>query len=441
MFNVGVIGAGYVGLVTAACLAEMGNKVICVDNDLKKITGLKKGKIPIYESGLSELIKRNVNSGKLVFGSSVKEATVKSTIIFICVSTPTRADGNVDMTYVAKVAEEIAGAMNGGYKIIVGKSTVPAQTGERVRQTLELRRKSKRMDFDVVSNPEFLSEGNAVHDSLHPNRIVIGVSSKRAEKIMRELYGPFKVPLVVTNIATAEIIKHACNCFLASKISYINLIARLCEKIGADVAKVAEGMGLDKRIGNQFLNAGAGFGGNCFPKDLDAFIHLLDSNGCDADLLKSVRKINQEQGNLIVKKIEDTLWTLKGKTICVFGLSFKPETDDVRNSISLSVIRSLLALEAQIKAYDPQANEKARIEMGKEIKICKNAYEAAKKSDCIVLMTEWKEFSELNLVKLKKVMTQPVMIDGRNMFDPAAMNKIAFKYISVGRPVKNNLNE
>jgi len=430
MQKVAVIGAGYVGLVTATCLAELGNRVICVDNDTKKLNALKKGLIPIYEPGLKELVLKNKKARRLSFIHSIQDATKKSDIIFICVGTPARADGGADLIAVEKVASLIAKSMN-GYKLIVGKSTVPAETGMHIKQTISLNNPGHH-EFDVVSNPEFLREGQAIHDTFHPDRIVVGVESKRAEDVMRSLYSPLKAPIVVTNIPTAEIIKHACNCFLAAKISYINALAQICERINADVEKVAEGMGLDKRIGRAFLNAGAGFGGYCFPKDLDAFIHLAQSKGYDFELLKAVRKINAEQMKLMLKKVEEALWIVKGKTIGVLGLSFKAETDDVRNSISIEIIRSLMAAGAKVKAYDPKAMEKARAEL-KGVSFCRNAYEAAKGSDCLLVMTEWEEFRELDLKKVKSLLRQPVVIDGRNMFDPKAMKKHGFAYKCVGR--------
>ena len=430
MQKVAVIGAGYVGLVTAVCLAELGNRVICIDNDTRKINSLKKGVMPIYEPGLKELVQKNRKAGKLQFIHSIGEATKKSDIIFICVGTPARADGGADLIAVEKVASLIAKAMN-GYKLIVGKSTVPAETGMHIKQTISLNN-PKRYDFDVVSNPEFLREGQAIHDTLHPDRIVIGVDSKRAETAMRRLYAPIKAPIVVTNIPTAEIIKHACNCFLSTKISFANALAQICERINADVEKVAEGMGLDKRIGRAFLNAGAGFGGYCFPKDLDAFIHLAQVKGYDFELLKAVRKINIEQKKLILKKVEDALWIVKEKTIGVLGLSFKPETDDTRNSISLEIIRELIASGAKVRAFDPQAMDKAKAEL-KGVKYCRSAYEAAKGSDCLLVMTEWDEFRSLDLKKLKTLLRQPVVIDGRNMFDPAHMKRNGLVYKCVGR--------
>jgi UDPglucose 6-dehydrogenase len=431
MQKVAVIGAGYVGLVTAACLADLGNRVICVDNDRKKLENLKKGIIPIYEPGLEELIVKNRKSRRISFINSIKEATRKSEIIFICVGTPTQGShGQTDLSAVEKVASEIARAMN-GYKLIVSKSTVPTQTGERIKRTVEMIKRGS-VDFDVVSNPEFLREGSAIYDTMHPERIVIGVESSRAQELMRKLYSPIKAPIVVTNIPTAEIIKHACNSFLSTKISFINAIANICELVNADVEKVAEAMGLDKRIGRQFLNAGAGFGGYCFPKDLDAFIHFAGNKGYDFELLKVVRKINTDQKKLLMRKIEDTLWIIKDKNIGVLGLSFKPNTDDIRNSISIEMIKMLQHSQAKIKAYDPHAMGKTRTIL-KEVKLCKDAYETARNSDCLLIMTEWDEFKQLDLFKLKKLLRQPVIIDGRNIFDPQRMKELGFVYKCVGR--------
>ncbi len=428
--KVAVIGAGYVGLVTATSLADLGNQVICVDNDRKKLENLKKGIIPIYEPGLKEMVLKNKKAKRLIFTHSIKEATQKSEIIFISVNTPPLPDGGADLSAVERVSSEIAKAMK-EYKVIVGKSTVPAETHERIKKAVEML-KSPDVEFDVASNPEFLREGHAVSDTLHPDRVVIGVESRRAEALLRKLYAPLKAPILVTNITTAEIIKHACNSFLSIKISYINAVADICERVNADVEKVAEGMGYDKRIGRQFLNAGAGFGGNCFPKDLDAFIHLADKKGYDFEMLKAARKVNFNQKKLMVKKIEDALWIIKDKAIGVLGLSFKAETDDIRNSIAIDVIEMLLAKGARIKAYDPQAMEKAKKEL-KGVSFAKDIYDAAKNSDCLLIMVEWQEFQKMDLKKLKKLMRQPIIVDGRNLFDPAKMKEAGFVYKCVGR--------
>ena len=430
MKKAAVIGAGYVGLVTATCLAELGHTIICVDNDRKKLENLRKGIIPIFEEGLEDLVKKNKKAKRLIFSHSIREAAEKSEIIFICVNTPPLPDGGADLSMVEKVAAEIAGVMN-GYKVIVGKSTVPAETHEKIKRTIDRITKGKA-DFDVASNPEFLREGHAVNDTLHPDRIVVGVESKRAEKILRELYKPISAPLVITNITTAEIIKHACNSFLSTKISYINAVANICERVDADVEKVAEGMGFDKRIAKDFLKAGAGFGGNCFPKDLDAFIHLAEKKGYDFQLLKTVRQINTDQKKLIIKKIEDVIWNIKDKTIAVLGLSFKAQTDDIRNSIAIEMVNLLKAKGAKIKAYDPQGMEKARAVLS-GVQFAKDAYSAAKNADCLLIMTEWDEFKKLDLAKIKKLLAQPVVVDSRNIFDPQKMIGLGFVYKCIGR--------
>jgi len=328
MRNVCVIGTGYVGLVTGACLSELGHKVICVDNDISKIALLKKNKIPIYEPGLEEIVKKNTKNKRLSFTAKIKEGVEKSEIIFIAVGTPPRDDGSADLSYVEIVAREIAENMN-TYKLIVDKSTVPVETGERGEMTIK-RNIKKNIDFDVASNPEFLREGSAVYDTFNPDRIVVGVKTKKAETLLKELYSPIKAPVLVTDIKSAEIIKHASNSFLAMKISYINAVANICEKTGADIVKVAEGIGMDSRIGKSFLNAGIGFGGFCFPKDLEAFYWISKKVGFDFKLLKEVKEINEYQRALLLKKIEEAVWNLKGKTIGILGLAFKPETDDMR---------------------------------------------------------------------------------------------------------------
>ena len=430
MQRVGVIGAGHVGLVTAAVFADLGNKVICQDADNQKIKRLQKGSIPIYEPGLEKLVKKNVKARRLTFTHNLPKLVDKCLIIFICVGTPPRKDGSADLTSVENVARRIAKNMK-EYKIIVGKSTVPVETGERIRHTILMHNRSN-VEFSIVSNPEFLREGLAIEDSLHPDRIVLGVEDKRAEKIMRALFKPIEAPIVITNIKTAEIIKHASNSFLATKISFINAVAQLCERVGADVSRVADGMGLDKRIGRAFLNAGCGFGGFCFPKDLDAFIYIAKKSGYDFALLNEVVKINKEQKQLLVKKIEEAVWIIRGKTVGILGLSFKPNTDDIRFSVSLDVIRMLQSEGARIKAYDPQAMPQTKKE-AKGIKFCQNSYEVARNSDCLLVMTEWEEFRHLNLIRIKKLLRQPIIVDGRNIFEPKQMKKLGFIYKSIGR--------
>ena len=425
-----VIGTGYVGLTTGVCLAEIGHSVVCVDNDKNKITLLKNGKIPIYEPGLEDILKKNVRKKHLSFSTNIKEAVAKSDVIFICVGTPPRDDGSADLSYIENVASEIAKNMN-AYKLIVDKSTVPVETGEKVEMTIK-RNLKKNISFDVASNPEFLREGSAVHDTFNPDRVVIGVSSKKAEKILREIYKPLNTKILVTDIKSAEIIKHAANSFLATKISFINAVSNICERCGADVEKVAEGMGLDKRIGSAFLNAGIGFGGFCFPKDLEAFLWISEKLGYQFDLLRNVREINEYQKKVFIKKIEDALWIVKGKTIGILGLAFKPNTDDMRFAPSIDIIKVLQNEGAIIKAYDPKAAEKAR-EVLKDVTYCKNLYEVADGSDCLAILTEWDEVRNIDLKKIKKLLKHPIIIDGRNVFEPQSMKKLGFIYKSIGR--------
>lgn len=427
--NISIIGSGYVGLVTGSCLAELGNKVICADSDNKKITGLKKGIIPIYEPGLEELVANNVKRKRLSFTSSIKDAVKGSAVIFTAVGTPTLDNGEADLAGIENVARNIAINMT-GYRLIVEKSTVPVETGEWVKRTVSTYIKHK-VKFDVASNPEFLREGSAINDFMHPDRIVIGVESKRARDILVNLYKPLNAPFVITNIKSAELIKHASNAFLATKISFINAISRICDKVGADVEEVAKGMGLDKRIGRDFLNAGVGYGGSCFPKDLDAFISICEKLGYNFELLKSVKNVNAEQKSFILKKIKDSLWIIKDKTISVLGLSFKPDTDDIRNAPSLDIIKALKVEGAKIRVYDPQAMKKTK-EILDGVKFCKDPYEACTGSDCLLIVTEWNEFKELDFAKVKKLLKRPLIIDGRNIYEPRSLEKLGFTYIGVG---------
>jgi UDPglucose 6-dehydrogenase len=430
MAKIAIVGTGYVGLVTGTCFAEVGHEVICVDNDLKKVEFLQAGGIPIYEPGLEELVKKNVADKRLRFTGEIADGVKNSEVIFIAVPTPPRPDGSVDMSFVEKVAREIAGAMT-EYKIIVDKSTVPVKTGERVAETIKRYNKHK-VDFDVVSNPEFLREGCAVEDLMHPDRVVIGVSSDRPVAKLKEIYVPFNAPIIVTDINSAELIKHACNSFLALKISYANALSAICEASGANIDDVVHGMGLDKRIGRSFLNAGLGYGGSCFPKDLSAFIHIAEQLGYDFKMLKDVQHINADQIARFLKKIHDTLWIVKDKTIAVLGLAFKPNTDDMRLAPSLEIIKPLLEEGARIRAYDPKAMEKAR-EFLPDIEYCDSAYAAASGAEALVVCTEWEEFSRLDLEKLRSVMAHPIVLDGRNVFDPKRMKELGFDYISIGR--------
>ena len=426
-----IIGTGYVGLVSGACFADIGNTVICVDNDEEKIRHLNAGKIPIYEPGLGEIVKRNKKEGRLFFSSSIRDGVKKCAVIFIAVGTPSRDNGEADLTFVENVSREIAASMP-SYRLIVEKSTVPVNTGEWVEHTIKVFNK-RNIKFDVASNPEFLREGSAIKDFMKPDRIVIGVKSRKAREMLTELYKPLKAPIVVTDIKSAEIIKHASNSFLATKISFINAISDICDKVGADIVEVARGIGLDRRIGEEFLNAGIGFGGSCFPKDLSAFIRIAERIGYDFGMLKEAQKVNEYQKVLLVKKIEGLLWNLSKKTITVLGLSFKPDTDDVRNAPALDIIEMLRKEGARVKVYDPQAMDKARKILPKGVEFCKDAYSAAKNSDCILLATEWNEFKELDFKKIRRQMRQPILVDGRNIYDPAEMKRIGFTYIGIGR--------
>ncbi len=430
MRNICVIGAGHVGLVTGTCLAELGNKVICVDNDTRKIDKLTKGVMPFYEPGLEEMVHRNMNNGRLSFTISIEEGVKISDIIFITVGTPQKANSEADLSFVEAVSRDIAKAMN-NYKLIVEKSTVPVKTGNWVKRTIGLSNTCS-VDFDVISNPEFLREGSAISDFMHPDRIVIGVESERAAGIMTELYKPLNAPIIVTNIESAEIIKHASNSFLALKISFINAIANICEKVGADAVKVAEGMGYDKRIGSAFLEAGIGYGGYCLPKDVAAFLKIAEELGYDFELLRVVQKINDMQRQQIVKKVKQALWNLNGKTIGILGLSFKPDTDDIREAPSIDIIEQLQREGAKIKAYDPQARENANAVL-QGVEYCENPYQLAENSDALVVITEWDEFKDLDLPKLKQLLKQPVVIDGRNIYDPQKMKELGFIYQGVGR--------
>lgn len=428
--KIAIIGTGYVGLVTGACFADLGNEVICVDNDQAKIQGLKRLIIPFFEPGLEELVKKNVAKKRLVFTSNIKQAVEKSAVIFIAVGTPPQENGEADLTGIENVSSEIARNMK-DYRLIVEKSTVPVETGDWVRHTIEINNRYK-VRFDVASNPEFLREGSAINDFMHPDRIVIGVESKKAKDLLLELYRPLRAQVVITDIKSAELIKHASNSFLATKISFINAIAVICEKAKADISKVALGMGLDGRIGKSFLDAGLGYGGACLPKDLDAFIKIAEELGYDFHLLKAVRKTNEEQKDFFINKVRKSLWIIKGKTVGILGLTFKPNTDDIRNAVALKIIGELQKEGAKVKAYDPVGMEKAR-KVLKDVKLCRNPYEVADASDCLLIVTEWNEFKELDLKKIKKLLRQPLIIDGRNIYDPQEMKKLGFRYLGLGK--------
>ncbi len=429
--NLTIIGTGYVGLVTGTCFADLGNEVICADNDEKKIKVLNDGGIPIYEPGLEELIKKNREKGRLSFTTDIEEAVKASTVIFICVGTPPREDGSADLTAIEKVSKVIAGCMN-SYKIIVEKSTVPVETGEWVRKTINMF-KEHSGDFDIASNPEFLREGSAIEDFMKPDRVVVGVESERAEEILKELYGPLKSKIVVTDIKGAEIIKHASNSFLATKISFINALSNICERTGSDINAVAEGVGMDSRINTHFLKAGVGFGGSCFPKDLKAFIHISETLGYPFNMLKEVEKINEMQKDLLIKKISDAVWNLPDKVIGIWGLAFKPNTDDIRSAPALDIIGRLIDQGAKIRAFDPAAMENTKAELGEKITYCQDVYDVAKGSDCVILMTEWNEFKEIDWQRVKDLMKQPVVLDGRNIYDSNKLKKMGFNYMGIGR--------
>ena len=433
--KVAIIGTGYVGLTTGTCLAELGHDVICIDNDLKKIEKLNQGQSPIFEPGLTELIVKNKNAGRLTFASDLRPAVQNSEIIFICVNTPPKPDGHADLKYVEAVAREIAQTINGDYKVIVDKSTVPVHTAEKVKETI-LKYSIDQAKFDVVSNPEFLREGSAVKDTLEPDRIVIGVDSDKARDKMLELYQPLIVktnaPVKIVSVRSAELIKHGANTFLASKISFANLIAQTCEEAGADALEVLEAIGLDDRIGPQFLKPGIGFGGSCFPKDIAAYKKTLEVLGINSMLVEAIEKINDDAWQRFIKKIEKELWVLDGKVIGVLGLAFKPNTDDIRNAPALKIIEKLKRDGARIKAYDPQAQNNTK-QVLDDLEYCLDPYEAAKDSEALIICTEWDEFKNLDLAKIKELMTTPIIFDGRNIYDPEIVGKLGFQYFGVGR--------
>ncbi|MEW6410510.1 MAG: UDP-glucose/GDP-mannose dehydrogenase family protein [Nitrospirota bacterium] len=431
--NICVIGTGYVGLVTGACFSEFGIKVTCVDKEKKKIEALKKGQIPLYEPGLEEIVKRNTKEERLLFTSDIAHAVRKSLVIFIAVGTPPRGDGSADLAGIDEVARAIAENMN-GYKVIVTKSTVPVGTGERIRKII-IQSQREKSNFDIASNPEFLREGSAIEDFMRPNRVVIGASSEQAIAILKDLYSPLyliETPFVITDIKTAEMIKYATNAFLATKISFINEIANICEKVGADVHVVAKGIGLDNRIGPKFLHPGPGYGGSCLPKDALAISKIARDHGYEFKLIDTVISVNDRQKVIMVEKIKKAVGDLKGKTIGVLGLSFKPNTNDIRESPAIAVINRIQKEGAKIKAYDPAAIEEAKKVLEKVI-YCKDSYEVAKNSDALIIMTEWNQFRNLDIIKLKDIMKKPMIIDLRNIYDPKRMKELGFDYTSVGR--------
>ena len=432
--HIGIIGTGYVGLVTGACFAEFGLFVTCVDRDKKKIKSLKKGIVPFYEPGLDELVKRNLEQGRLEFTTTIEKAVESSLVLFIAVGTPRRGDGSADLRYVDQVAGEIAKNIH-GYKVIVMKSTVPVGTGEKITKIVS-RNLKEQTDFDIVSNPEFLREGSAIEDFMRPDRVIIGAASQQAIAIMQDLYKPLyliETPFVITNIETAELIKYASNSFLATKISFINEIAGLCEKVGADVHIVAKGMGIDKRIGSKFLHPGPGYGGSCLPKDTNALLKLAELHDMELGIVKAAKKANERQRESVLTKIKDALGVLKGKTIAVLGLSFKPNTDDTREAPSLYIIKKLMKEKASIRVYDPVSMKEAQ-KIIPSIKYCKNAYEAVKGADALVIVTEWNQFRNLDLDRIKKLLKKPYFFDLRNIYEPRKLKEKGFKYFCIGRP-------
>lgn len=426
--KIAIIGSGYVGLVTGACFAELGNKVICVDSNKEKIAKLKKGIMPLYEPGLENLVSQNVREGRISFTTNIKGAVRQAEIIFICVGTPPKENGEPDLTAVENVVKEIA-LIADDYKLIVEKSTVPVQTASWLRRLVE---KYIKTECDIAVNPEFLREGSAVHDFMNPDRIVIGSDSSRAFALLSEIYKPLNAPILLTDINSAELIKHLSNAMLAQKISTINLIALLCEETNADIETVAKGVGMDKRIGHDFLRAGIGYGGFCFPKDLDALIQILKKNNIDSTLFDSIQEVNKKIKQHFVEKIEKALGNLKGKNLAILGLAFKPNTDDVRFAPSIYIINKLQEKGAKIKVYDPKAMEKAK-NIFRNLKYCKSAYDAAKNAHALIILTEWQEFKEIDLPKIKSLLKQPIIIDGRNIFNKERMREIGFTYVSVGR--------
>lgn len=425
-----VIGTGYVGLVTAACFADLGHEVVAADRDGKRISLLERGEVPIYEPGLQDVVARARASGRLRFTTDTGEAVRASEVIFITVGTPPREDGEADLTAVAAVAEDIAGSLT-EYRLIVEKSTVPIRTGERIRDQIRLLTRGA-VPFEVACNPEFLREGSAVHDFLHPDRIILGVESPRAEELLREVYRSFESPILVTDLATAELIKHASNAFLALKISYINAIANLCERLGTDVRLVADGMGYDRRIGRAFLDAGVGYGGSCFPKDVAAFIRIARDAGYEFRLLEEVARINEEQREVLLRHLKDALWVVANRTVAVLGLAYKPNTDDIRESPAIAIVRRLCGEGARVRAYDPAAEANARVVLP-DVAYCPDPYEAARGSDALIILTDWDEFRRLDLERLRDVMRRPVLIDGRNILDPQEARAAGFYYVGMGR--------
>ncbi len=430
--KIAVVGTGYVGLVLGACLAETGNDVVCIDKDEAKVRQLRRGAMPIYEPGLEEMVRRNRSEKRLEFTKDLPKAVRGATIVFIAVGTPQHEDGSADLTHVLGVASEIAKAMN-GYKVIVDKSTVPVGTAARVRDVI---RRETTHPFSVVSNPEFLKQGAAVEDFLKPDRVVIGVDDKRGEEVMRELYAPFTrtgAPIMVMDCPSAELSKYAANALLATRISFMNEIANVCEAYGANVDHVRKAIGSDRRIGPSFLFPGIGFGGSCFPKDIKALVKFSGDRGYDFQTLKAVDRVNEAQKVRFVAKLEKHFGSLRGKTIAVWGLSFKPRTDDMREAPAIPLINRLLRAKAKVQAFDPQAKPVALRIFGKKIVLANRNYDALKGADALVIATEWNEFREPDFARMRKLMKTPVIFDGRNIYSPEQMRSLGFTYYSVGR--------
>ena len=429
--NICVVGTGYVGLVTGAVFSDLGNDVVCVDKDRDKIEALRAGRMPIYEPGLEEMVLRNAGDGRLSFTSDLAVSVRHADVIFIAVGTPPKDTGETDLSHVESVAAEIGRSMN-RYKVVVNKSTVPVGTGGFVREVIA-RHQSRAIEFDVVSNPEFLREGSAIEDTLRPDRIVIGAPTQQVAMTLVELYAPLERPMIITDLPSAEVIKYASNAFLAAKISFINAISNVCEAAGADVTQVMKGMGLDSRIGGAFLQAGLGYGGSCFPKDVDSLIHTAGRLGYDFKLLRSVVEINRERAAHLVETMAKALGPLGDTTIAVLGLAFKPNTDDMREAKSLEVIHLLHVAGARVRAYDPAAMDNARAILPPSVTFAGSPYEAAEGAHAAVLVTEWNEFRFLNLERLRAQLKRPVIFDGRNLWEPERMRRLGFEYHSVGR--------
>jgi len=431
MRNICVIGVGYVGLVTGACLADLGNRVVCLNRDKAKSDSLKKGIMPIYEPGLEEIVRRNYASGRLDFTISYDEALQDVDFVFIAVGTPSGAEGEADLIHVNQASEGIAERLDHPI-IIVNKSTVPIGTGDWVADIVREKMPDEDIEFSVVSNPEFLREGSAVYDFMNPDRIVLGSTNPAAAQRVAELYYPLQAPIIITDLRTAEMIKYASNAFLATKISFINEMANICEALGADVTEVARGMGMDQRIGPQFLGAGVGWGGSCFPKDVKALAHIAATHGAHPQLLRAVMEINYDQRKKVIQKLRDILGGFRGKTIGILGLAFKPNTDDMRDAPSIEIIHMLQHEGAQIKAYDPQAIDTAR-RLLTNVTYCESPYAVAEDADALILMTEWNEFKQLDMMRIKSSMRQPVLLDGRNIYDPNRMKEMGFIHRGMGR--------